>query len=88
MQPKQGSAARIWKLLLRGMLPTTLTPESDGGVSAQVIFKRVIVYPNGHEHVEGVTPKQLPVPSPVSVESNDQLICVEKPSQNSASDDQ
>jgi hypothetical protein len=33
-------------------------------------------------------PKALPAPSPVSVESNDQLICVEKPSQNSASDDQ
>jgi hypothetical protein len=26
--------------------------------------------------------------SPVSVKNNDQLICVEKPSQNSASDDQ
>jgi hypothetical protein len=34
------------------------------------------------------TPKRLPAPSPVSVEDNDQLICVEKPSQNSASDDQ
>jgi hypothetical protein len=34
------------------------------------------------------TPKRLPAPSPVSVENNDQLICVEKPSQNSASDDQ
>jgi hypothetical protein len=38
--------------------------------------------------IEGATPKQLPAPSPVSVENNDQLICVEKPSQNSASDDQ
>jgi len=44
--------------------------------------------PDGHKHIEGVTPKQLPAPSPVSVENNDQLICVEKPSQNSASDDQ
>jgi hypothetical protein len=35
---------------------------------------------------ERVTPKQPP--SPVSVENNDQLICVEKPSQNSVSDDQ
>ena len=38
--------------------------------------------------IEGVTPKQLPAPAPVLVENNDQLICVEKPSQNSASDDQ
>jgi hypothetical protein len=38
--------------------------------------------------IEGVTPKQLPAPSPLSAENNDQLICVEKPSQNSASDDQ
>jgi len=49
-------------------------------------FRRIIVYPNGHREIEGVTPKQLP--SPGSVENNDQLICVEKPSQNSASDDQ
>jgi hypothetical protein len=34
------------------------------------------------------TPKQLPAPSFVSVENNDQLICVEKPSQKPASDDQ
>jgi hypothetical protein len=74
--------------LLGKVLPTTLTAESHGGVSAQVIFKRVIVYPRGHEHIEGVTPKQPAAPSPVSVENNDQLICVEKPSQNSASDDQ
>jgi hypothetical protein len=74
--------------LLGKVLPMTHAAESHGGVSAQVIFKRVIVYPNGHEHVEGVTPKRLPAPSPVSVENNDQLICVEKPSQNSASDDQ
>jgi hypothetical protein len=62
--------------------------ESNGGVSAKITFTRVIVYPDGHREIEGVTPKQLPAPSPVSVENNDQLICVEKPSQNSASDDQ
>ena len=66
----------------------TLAPDSDGGKDAVLTFRRVIVYPDGHEHVEGETPKQLPAPSPVSVENNDQLICVEKPSQNSASDDQ
>jgi hypothetical protein len=48
----------------------------------------VIVWPDGHREIEGVTPKQLPARSPVSVENNDQSICVEKPSQNSASDDQ
>jgi hypothetical protein len=26
-------------------------------------FRRIIVYPNGHEHIEGVTPKALPAPS-------------------------
>jgi hypothetical protein len=26
-------------------------------------FERVIVYPNGHREIEGVTPKQLPAPS-------------------------
>jgi len=57
-------------------VPTALAAdESSGG-------------PDGHHEIEGVTPKQLPAPSPVSVENNDQLICVEKPSQNSASDDQ
>jgi hypothetical protein len=61
------------------MLPTTLTAESDGGAG---------VKNNGHREIEGVTPKALPAPSPVSVGNNDQLICMEKPSQNSASDDQ
>ena len=74
--------------LLGKVLPMTLAPDSDGGKDAVLTFRRVIVYPDGHEHVEGETPKQLPAPSPVSVENNDQLICVEKPSQNSASDDQ
>jgi hypothetical protein len=74
--------------LLGKVLPTTLAAsESDGG-AVKVEFRRVIVYPGGREEIEGVTPKQLPAPSPVSVENNDQLICVEKPSQNSASDDQ
>jgi hypothetical protein len=75
--------------LLGKVLPTTLAASaSDGGAGVKLEFRRIIVYPNGHEHVEGVTPKRLPAPSPVSVENNDQLICVEKPSQNSASDDQ
>jgi hypothetical protein len=53
-----------------------------------VSFERIIVHPDGHREIEGTTPKQLPSPSPVSVENNDQLICVEKPSQNSANDEQ
>jgi hypothetical protein len=68
-------------------LPTTLAPDSSGGDN-QIVFTRVIVGVDGHRHIEGVTPKQLPSPSPVSVENNDRLICAEKPSQNSASDDQ
>jgi hypothetical protein len=47
-----------------------------------------LCFVKGRREIEGVTPKQLPARSPVSVENNDQLICVEKPSQNSASDDQ
>ena len=74
---------------VNGALPTTLAAdESSGGANLKMTFERVIVYPNGHREIEGVTPKALPAPSPVSVENNDQLICVEKPSQNSASDDQ
>jgi hypothetical protein len=61
--------------------------ESSGGLGVRITFQR-IVWPDGRKEVEGMTPKQLPTPSPVSVENNDQLICVEKPSENSASDDQ
>jgi len=75
--------------LLGKVLPTTLAAdESSGGLGVKMTFERVIVWPDGRREIEGVTPKQLPAPSPVSVEDNDQLICVEKPSQNSASDDQ
>jgi hypothetical protein len=75
--------------LLGKVLPTTLNAsESDGGLGVKMVFERHIVWPDGHREIEGVTPKALPAPSPVSVESNDQLICAEKPSQNSASDDQ
>jgi hypothetical protein len=74
--------------LLGKVLPTTLQASDSDGGPAKITFERVIVMPDGQRWVEGVTPKQLPSPSPVSVENNDQLICVEKPSQNSASDDQ
>jgi hypothetical protein len=51
--------------LLSKVLPTTLnTSETDGGVGAQLVFRREIVYPNGHVEIEGVTPKALPAPEP------------------------
>jgi hypothetical protein len=37
-------------------------PESSGGIKEKVTFERVIVWPDGHREVEGVTPKQLPKP--------------------------
>src|SRR4029077_8975075 len=73
--------------LLGKVLPTTLAAsDSDGGLGVKMVFERHIVWPDGRREIEGATPKQLPAPSPVSVENNDQSICVEKPSQNSASD--
>jgi len=43
-------------------LPSTLAmPESSGGEKA-ITFQRIIVWPDGHKEVEGVTPKQLPKP--------------------------
>jgi hypothetical protein len=75
--------------ILGKVLPTTLAAsDSDGGDKNKITFTRIIVGVDGHRHIEGKTPMRLPAPSPVSVENNDQLICVEKPSQNSASDDQ
>jgi hypothetical protein len=75
--------------LLGKILPHTLAADVDSsGGRGGVLFERVIVWPDGQREIEGKTPKQLQAPSPVSVENHDQLICVEKPSQNSASDDQ
>jgi hypothetical protein len=49
--------------LLGRVLPTTLqASESDGG-PAKITLTRVVVWPNGHKEVVGVTPKQLPAPS-------------------------
>src|SRR6516164_7285900 len=70
---KEGSVGYLTRLavenssafasLLGKVLPTTLaTSESDGGVGEQLVFRREIVYPNGHVEIEGVTPKALPVP--------------------------
>src|SRR5713101_2881868 len=58
--------------LLGKVLPTTLAAdESGGGLGVRMTFERVIVWPDGRREIEGVTPKQLPAPSPVSVENND-----------------
>ena len=38
--------------------------ESNGGVGAQIVFTRVIVHPDGHREIQGVTPKALPAPEP------------------------
>jgi hypothetical protein len=49
--------------LLGKVLPTTLAAsESDGGRGTKITFERVIVYPDGRRHIQGVTPKQQPVP--------------------------
>jgi hypothetical protein len=49
--------------LLGKVLPSTLAmPESSRG-DAKVTFERIIVWPDGHREIEGVTPKQLPKPA-------------------------
>jgi hypothetical protein len=49
-----------------GRLPTTLAADdSGGGLSTKITFERVIVFPDGHREIEGVTPKQLPAPKPI-----------------------
>jgi hypothetical protein len=50
--------------LLGKVLPSTLQmSDSDRGKSAGITFQRIIVWPDGHREVEGVTPKQLPGPT-------------------------
>src|SRR5262249_1354132 len=50
--------------LLGKVLPTTLSSdESNGGLGVQMTFRRVIVWPDVREEVEGVTPKALPAPA-------------------------
>ncbi|MFZ2079480.1 MAG: hypothetical protein WAV38_23095, partial [Xanthobacteraceae bacterium] len=46
--------------LLGKVLPTTLAPDSSGGDDKTITFTRIIVGVDGHRHIEGVTPKQLP----------------------------
>ena len=41
-------------------LPPKADSCGDGGIGVQLVFRREIVYPNGHVEIEGVTPKTLP----------------------------
>jgi hypothetical protein len=44
-------------------LPTTLAAdESSGGLGVKMTFERVVVWPDGHREIEGVTSKALPAP--------------------------
>jgi hypothetical protein len=53
-------------------VPTTLAADdSGGGLSAKITFERVIVFPDGHREIEGVTPKQLPARSSHVLPSTD-----------------
>ena len=60
--------------LLGKVLPTTLAAdESSGGLGVRMTFERVIVWPDGHREIEGVTPKALPAPDaddPIADHSN------------------
>jgi hypothetical protein len=59
--------------LLGKVLPTTLAAasESDGGLGTKITFERVIVWPDGHREIEGVTPKALPAPTDPTTGSSD-----------------
>ena len=47
--------------LLGRILPHTLAAASDstGGKTGGITFQRIIVWPDGHKEIEGVTPKQI-----------------------------
>jgi hypothetical protein len=36
--------------------------DSNGGEDRAITFTRIIVMPDGHKYIEGVTPKALPAP--------------------------
>jgi hypothetical protein len=48
--------------LIGKVLPTTLDASDSSGGPAVITFQRVIVMPDGHKYIDGVTPKQLPAP--------------------------
>jgi hypothetical protein len=55
--------------LLKGVLPTTLTTENNGGAGV-IQFQRIVCWPSGHKEIEGVTPKQLFAPAPQAFPSS------------------
>jgi hypothetical protein len=60
--------------LLKSVLPTTLqASESDGGPATVTLFQRVIVMPDGHKYIEGVTPKQIAPPASHALPSDEPI---------------
>ena len=59
-RPAWLASSRAWPKTGAGLMAAP--PESDGG-ETKITFQRVIVYPDGHKHIEGVTPNQLPAPA-------------------------
>jgi 3'-5' exonuclease len=48
----------VLSLMKQDTLPTTLqADESNDGLGTKITFERIIVYPDGHREIEGVTPK-------------------------------
>lgn len=72
--------------LLGKVLPTTLAAsESDGGLNTNITFTRIIVHPDGHKEIEGVTPKQLPAPSATPMPAASHTLPSEQASEGGAS---
>jgi hypothetical protein len=46
-----------------GSLNKTTTQLKEAILGVQLVFRREIVYPNGHVHIEGEIPLQLPAPA-------------------------
>jgi hypothetical protein len=59
--------------LLGRVLPTTLQADESNGGPTTVTFTRVIVMPDGHKYIEGVTPKQIPPPSSHALPSDEPI---------------
>lgn len=57
--------------LIGKVLPTTLHAQDDGHSKTVITFKRIIVHPNGHQEIEGVTPKALPAPQMIELSADD-----------------
>jgi hypothetical protein len=57
---------------VRTVRETLQADESNGGPTT-VTFTRVIVMPDGHKYIEGVTPKQLPPPASHTLPSDETI---------------